>query len=174
MRGSLPTGRLEAVMSAAVALALVTPFLTAAWIAGELGNSFNRQYLAPVERVFAYGPPEHVAEIALASVVLLLMVPSSGPFARRRTTTQLVLAATLIANLVLVAGYAWTAHSWQNVGRASWDPPTGADFVLEQLPATALSAALLWILAQASRWRPSSGGNLAQHEADPEEQDYLA
>lgn len=174
MKGPLRTGRLEAVMSAAVALALVTPFLTAAWIARELRNSFNRQYLRPFESVFANGPPGHVAEIALASVVLLLMVPSSDPFARRRTITRLVLAATLIANLALVAGYAWTAHTWQNVGRASWDPPTGADFVLEQLPVTALSAALLWILVQTSRWRPSSGRHVAQHEPDPEEQDYLA
>jgi hypothetical protein len=163
--------RLDAVLSAAVALAVVTPFLTAAWIARELRNPFNRQYLPPVERIFAHGPPRNVAEIALASVVLLLMVPASTPFARKRAITRLVLIATLTANLVLVAGYAWTASTWENFGRATWDPPTGMAFVLDQLPTTALSVVLLWILVQMARWRRDAGRAKAEPEPDPAEAD---
>lgn len=142
-----PAARLQTVASGAVALGALTPVLTAAWIVASVRQ--DGRY-STIERLTTFARPLLPSEVGLAAVVLVLLLPETRSFARRRALALGLVAVPLAVNVLIFAWDAVASTTRDSELDSAWSRAQGA--LLGTIPQFYLSVVVLWIIANLVRW----------------------
>lgn len=166
-------GRLNTIAVAAVCVSGVAPLTVLAHLVRTLDNPINDELLPGWQQVFADGSVFLVAEVSLAAVVLVLMLPSSPIYRRARQVSVALLGPALVANIILTVGFLVSASQRDRATSVSWHLPSTFHLVVSELPGFSISTVLLFALANSLRLEaprdtaplPPRSGNRADRAA---------